>query len=102
MNFTNLLIEIADRIAVVTINRPAALNALNAEVFSDLKAAFIELEQNNDVACVILTGSGSKAFVAGADIAAMQAMDAVSGGNFARIGHAVCNLKTGRSGSSWP
>jgi enoyl-CoA hydratase len=91
MNFTNLLIEIADGIAVVTINRPAALNALNREVLEDLAAAFAALESSEDVACVILTGSGSKAFVAGADIAEMQALDAVSAEHFARLGHSIFN-----------
>jgi enoyl-CoA hydratase len=91
MNFTNLLIEIADGVAVVTINRPAALNALSKDVLEDLAAAFAALESNEDVACVILTGSGSKAFVAGADIAEMQALDAVSAEHFARLGHSIFN-----------
>lgn len=91
MNFTNLLIDIADGIAIVTINRPAALNALNMEILEDLAAAFAELKQSEDVACVILTGSGGKAFVAGADIAAMQSLDAVSAEQFARVGHTVFN-----------
>ena len=91
MNFNNLLIEIADGIAVVTINRPAALNALNKDVLEELAAAFAELESSEGVACVILTGSGSKAFVAGADIAEMQALDAVSAEHFAKLGHALLN-----------
>ncbi|MBW2690217.1 MAG: enoyl-CoA hydratase/isomerase family protein, partial [Deltaproteobacteria bacterium] len=91
MNFNSLLIDVTDGVAVVTINRPAALNALNAEVLDDLAAAFAELKKREDVACVILTGSGSKAFVAGADIAAMQPLDAVSAENFARAGHVVLN-----------
>jgi enoyl-CoA hydratase len=92
MNFTNLLIDIADATAVVTINRPAALNALNAEVLDELAAAFADLQHNDAVACVILTGSGAKAFVAGADIAAMQPLDAVTAVHFARLGHAVLNV----------
>ena len=91
MNFNSLLLDIADGVAVVTINRPAALNALNREVLDELAAVFAELKQNSDVACVILTGSGSKAFVAGADIAEMQALDAVSAEHFARLGHAILN-----------
>jgi enoyl-CoA hydratase len=89
MNYNNLLIDIADGVAVVTINRPAALNALNVEILEELAAAFEALKNDAAVACVILTGSGSKAFVAGADIAAMQALDAVSAAHFARLGHAV-------------
>ena len=91
MNFTTLLIEIADGTAVVTVNRPAALNALNLEVLEELEAAFAALQQNEAVACVILTGSGAKAFVAGADIAAMQPLDAVAAVYFARLGHRVLN-----------
>jgi len=92
MNYTNLLIDIADEIAVVTINRPAALNALTVEVLEELAAAFAALQNNETVACVILTGSGPKAFVAGADIAAMQPLDAVSAVHFARLGHSVLNV----------
>jgi enoyl-CoA hydratase len=91
MNYTSLLIDIADGAAVVTINRPAALNALNVEVLEELAAAFAELKGNDAVACVILTGSGAKAFVAGADIAAMQPLDAVAAVHFARRGHALLN-----------
>jgi enoyl-CoA hydratase len=92
MNFDNLLVDIEENVAVVTINRPAALNALNARVLEDLAAAFAELQQRDDVACIILTGSGSKSFVAGADIAAMQPLEAVSAAKFAREGHAVLNV----------
>jgi enoyl-CoA hydratase len=91
MNFNSLLLEIADGVAVVTINRPAALNALNREVLDELAAAFAELKKNSDVACVVLTGSGSKAFVAGADITEMQALDAVSAEHFAKLGHTILN-----------
>lgn len=92
MSYTNLLVDIEENVAVVTINRPDALNALNTEVMENLAAAFAELKQRQDVACVILTGSGAKSFVAGADIAAMQPLDAVSAAQFARQGHAVLNL----------
>jgi enoyl-CoA hydratase len=91
MNFTNLLIDIEEHIALVTINRPAALNALNEEVLEELAAAFASLEKNESVACIILTGSGPKSFVAGADIAAMRPLDAVAAAHFARRGHAVLN-----------
>lgn len=92
MNYDNLIVDIADGTAVVTINRPAALNALNVQVLEEIAAVFVELEQNGAVACVILTGSGTKAFVAGADIAAMQPLDAVSAVHFARLGHTVLNV----------
>lgn len=89
MNYTNLLIDITDGVAVVTINRPEALNALSKDILEELGVAFAAIEKNETVACVILTGSGAKAFVAGADIAAMQSMNAVAAENFARLGHAV-------------
>ncbi len=59
--------EIQDAVAVLTIDRPKALNALNPEVLADLKAAFEAIDQNT-VRCVVLTGAGDKSFVAGADI----------------------------------
>jgi enoyl-CoA hydratase len=89
MNYPNLLIDITDGVAVVTINRPEALNALSKDILEELGLAFAAIEKNETVACVILTGSGAKAFVAGADIAAMQSMNAVAAEDFARLGHAV-------------
>jgi enoyl-CoA hydratase len=91
MSFANLLIEIANCVAQVTINRPAALNALNVDVLNELDAAFDGLKDDDSVACIILTRSGSKAFVAGADIAAMQPFNAIEGVAFARLGHALMN-----------
>lgn len=91
MPYTHLLVDIAEATALVTINRPAALNALNVEVLEELAAAFTALRDDPAVACVVLTGSGSKAFVAGADIAAMQPLAAVAAADFARLGHAVLN-----------
>jgi enoyl-CoA hydratase len=92
MSFTNLLIAINDGVAQVTINRPAALNALNVDVLKELASAFTGLQEDETVACVILTGSGAKAFVAGADIAAMQPLDAIDAVKFARLGHDVLSL----------
>ena len=68
MNYENLLISIEEKIATVTINRPTKLNALNKETISDLNKAIKLLAKNDDVRVIILTGSGEKAFVAGADI----------------------------------
>ncbi|MBQ6671984.1 MAG: enoyl-CoA hydratase/isomerase family protein, partial [Spirochaetales bacterium] len=71
MEFKNLLVEIEDGIAVVTINRPKALNALNSETLAELDACFAEIEANPEAKVLILTGSGQKSFVAGADISEM-------------------------------
>jgi enoyl-CoA hydratase len=68
MNYENILISIEDKVATVTINRPEKLNALNKATISDLSKAFKLLGKNDDVRVIILTGSGEKAFVAGADI----------------------------------
>ena len=68
MTFKNLQVHIEDRIATVRIDRPKKLNALNRETIEELHQAFNALLNNEDAAVVILTGSGEKAFVAGADI----------------------------------
>ncbi|WP_300674359.1 enoyl-CoA hydratase-related protein [Soonwooa sp.] len=68
MNFENIILEKKDRIAVITINRPQSLNALNKPVFTELSAALDSLATDKEVRAIILTGSGEKAFVAGADI----------------------------------
>ncbi|MDD5921837.1 MAG: enoyl-CoA hydratase-related protein [Eubacteriales bacterium] len=67
----NVILDIAERIATVTINRPKSLNALNTETLTELNICFAELEKRKDVRVVILTGSGAKSFVAGADISEM-------------------------------
>ena len=89
MEFNNLLIEKDADIAIVTINRPKALNALNAETLSELGTAFDALAQDDCVKVIILTGAGDKAFVAGADISFMQNMNAIEGRNFALLGQQV-------------
>lgn len=77
--FTYLTLEIADAVAIVTVNRPDKLNALNAEVISELDKAFTELSQREQVRAIVLTGAG-RAFVAGADIAEIaDAADARAG-----------------------
>jgi enoyl-CoA hydratase len=69
MSYKNILIAKENSIATITINRPTKLNALNKETIQELHQAFQELEKNYETRVVILTGSGEKAFVAGADIA---------------------------------
>ena len=87
--FNTLLIEDAGPARIITINRPKVLNALSEEVISELSRALEPLENAPEVRGVILTGAGGKAFVAGADIAAMQDMDAERAMVFASEGHAV-------------
>ena len=89
--YANLLLEVENGIATVTINRPKALNALNAATIYELDRMFDELGANNEVKAVILTGGGDKSFVAGADITEMQPMSAVEGRNWGKLAQAVFN-----------
>ncbi|MGA1493854.1 MAG: enoyl-CoA hydratase/isomerase family protein [Rhodothermales bacterium] len=92
MVYDTLLVEVDDHgIATVTINRPDKLNALNAQVIEDLDAFFALAQEDEAIRGVILTGAGSKSFVAGADIARFQELDGVSGKAFAERGQAVFN-----------
>jgi enoyl-CoA hydratase len=87
MNYENLLIAIENKIALVTLNRPAKLNALNKETLAELHTAFTDLENNEAVQVIILTGSGEKAFVAGADIAEFANFSTQEGMQLAANGH---------------
>ena len=89
MPYSTLLKEVADRIAVVTINRPEKLNALNAQAKAELRECFASLRADPAVDVVILTGAGEKAFVAGTDIAELAGLDAALGKEFAREGQSV-------------
>ena len=81
----NLLMEVENEIAVVTINRPKALNALNTETITELNECLKEIEARDDIKVVILTGSGQKSFVAGADISEMVNQNPVEGRAFGLI-----------------
>jgi enoyl-CoA hydratase len=87
MNYENLLIAIENKIALVTLNRPTKLNALNKDTLAELHAAFSDLEKDDTVQVIILTGSGEKAFVAGADIAEFANFSAQEGTQLAAEGH---------------
>lgn len=85
MDFKNLLVKIEDNVAVVTINREKALNALNAEVISELHDFFSGYWIKRDFRCVVITGAG-KAFVAGADIGELSALDVPGAAHLADVG----------------
>lgn len=85
----HLLIEKSDGVALLTINRPKAMNSLNSEVLSELFETLQELEQDVELKAVILTGAGEKAFVAGADITEMAEMTPREACAFARKGQQV-------------
>jgi enoyl-CoA hydratase len=87
--FETLKIEIDGALAIVTIAREPALNALSSQVIAELTAAVGELEVSSDVRAVILTGAGDKAFVAGADISEMRDLTALQAHAFAQMGGAL-------------
>jgi enoyl-CoA hydratase len=78
MSFENVVIEKRGRVAVLTINRPDKLNALNIPTRNEILAAFDQLEKDNEVRVVVITGAGEKAFIAGADINEFAGMTAVA------------------------
>src|SRR5215510_4568564 len=92
MAFDNLLIERDGAVAVVTINRPKVLNALNTSTLDDLRRAVLDLKRDDAIRTLILTGSGDKSFVAGADISEFVAQSPSSGRDHALAGQHVFDL----------
>lgn len=90
MEFKHLKVTKQDKIVTIEISRPEALNALNKDLLLELESCFVHLEQDHSNRVVILTGSG-KAFVAGADIAAMKTYDYEQGFEFGGIGQVIFN-----------
>lgn len=84
--FEHLLVEKQDKIAWVSIHRPKKLNALNAALLEELHQLFLFLKEQKDVRVIVLTGSGEKAFVAGADIAEFAQFDTQQGKTLSRRG----------------
>jgi enoyl-CoA hydratase len=87
--YRNLLVDVQDRIATITLNRPDKLNALNRETIEELGDAVRVTREDSAVGGVIITGSGAKAFVAGADIAELAEMGPVDGIDVSRLGQRV-------------
>ncbi len=90
MEFENIIVEKEDGIAVIRINRPKALNALNEDTLRDLMHAVTELEVDTEIKVAILTGEG-KAFIAGADIKHMSNLTPLEAKIFAEYGHNLLN-----------
>ena len=89
MEMKNILLDKADAIATVTINRPKSLNALNKETLLEMRTCFRELAEDRSIRVVIITGAGEKAFIAGADISFMQGLEPEAGKAFGKLGHEV-------------
>ena len=92
MAFDNLLIERDAVTAIVTINRPKVLNALNSQTLDELRRAILDLKHDDGVRSVIVTGAGEKAFVAGADINELAVQTPTGGREHALAGQHVLDL----------
>src|SRR3954464_828345 len=92
MSFENLLLERDGAVAILTINRPKVLNALNAQTLDELRRAILELKGDDSVRVVVLTGAGEKSFVAGADINELATQTPVSGREHAMSGQHILDL----------
>lgn len=87
--WNTLNLENQDGIAILKINRPKALNALNSDVLDDLLDCTAKIAADKTIHVVVITGEGEKSFVAGADISEMQPLDPVAAATFGRKGQAV-------------
>ena len=93
-NLTVITFELNDEVGVLTVNRPDKLNALNKTVLNEMKDVLEEIYKDREfkIKALILTGAGDKAFIAGADIAAMKEMDSKQSRDFRRLGQQVTLL----------
>lgn len=89
MAFENLILEKEDYLAILYINRPKAMNALNAETLYELEAAIKDIKADSNIKVVIVTGTGDKSFVAGADITFMLPLSPAEGRFFSDVGERV-------------
>ncbi len=90
--FKNLLFEIKNNIAIVRINRPDKMNALNSETIDEIKILFNNLDKDENIGCIIITGSGEKSFIAGADITEINQLDVISAKSFSEKGQIVFQI----------
>jgi enoyl-CoA hydratase len=91
MNYSNILFSKEDRVAIIRMNRPKAFNAINNETMYELKDCFEQIEKNDEIRVVILTGEGNKSFVAGADISYMKTMNVFEGESWSNLGQDIMN-----------
>lgn len=88
---SNILTEINNKILTLTINRPEKLNALNQQTLKEIEQVIVNAQDNADTAAIIITGSGDKSFIAGADISELAKSNAITGMKFATYGQKVMN-----------
>ena len=87
-----IALERRDGAAILTVDRPEAMNALDLEHLESLRDRLVELADDDEARVVVLTGAGEKAFVAGADIKYMQALDVLEARRWGELGHECGNL----------
>jgi enoyl-CoA hydratase len=92
MEFKNTSLSVENEIGILTINRPKALNALNIETLKEIQKGIEEVRDRPELKVLIVTGAGEKAFVAGADILEMKAMNSIEAFNFSRLGHLTLKM----------
>jgi len=92
MNFENIILEIREPLAIITLNRPKVSNALNRATFNELESAITEVAASESVRAILLTGAGEKAFAAGADIRELATLSAIEGQQLAARGQRVFDL----------
>ena len=89
-DFMNLLYSVEKGVAIITFNRPSALNAMNTESLNEFMEALKKANHDDDVKCLVLTGAGEKAFVAGADIKELQKKPPVEFMSYVELGSGAC------------
>lgn len=91
MGFNNIIFKVEDKIALITFNRPKALNALNQELLTEFSQALDEIAGNEEIRVLVLTGTGDKAFVAGADITELAKFNPLEAKLFSKKGQTTIN-----------
>ncbi|MEO0124270.1 MAG: enoyl-CoA hydratase-related protein [candidate division WOR-3 bacterium] len=91
MAYKNIIVEVADKIAILKVNRPEVLNAVNTETILEIESAMKEFNDDKDVRVIIITGEG-KSFVSGSDISRLAQMDSLAAREYSQIGQRVLSL----------
>jgi enoyl-CoA hydratase len=92
MEYKNILLSFDGESAILRVNRPKALNALNIETLQDIQMGIQEVKNHPEIKVLIITGTGEKAFVAGADISEMRGMHSIEALNFSKSGHLALKM----------